>query len=286
MMSARPKVCLALGALWLFACGNAVQENTSAPDMAVEVIAPGQTGLPCEVQILLESRCNTGCHSDPPQMAALMPLVTLADLRKASRTDPTQSNGQRAVIRIQAIDKPMPPPPAQALSATDIATLKGWVEAGMPSAVCAQPSPFAADPTCTSMDTWTLGTRGSADMEPGMACIACHRKLRGPDLFIGGTVFPSAHEPDACNGTLPDDPNGATVLITGADGHMLPLDVSSTSGNFYQATRFGTVKLPYTAKVVFQGRERIMNSPQTVGDCNSCHTQDGTKSAPGRIVLP
>jgi hypothetical protein len=34
------------------------------------------------------------------------------------------------------------------------------------------------------------------------------------------------------------------------------------------------------------GRERIMSAGQTNGDCNSCHTQNGAMSAPGRIMLP
>jgi hypothetical protein len=46
------------------------------------------------------------------------------------------------------------------------------------------------------------------------------------------------------------------------------------------------------AKVVSMGRERAMIESQTSGDCNSCHTQNGTTpvgatmKAPGRIVLP
>jgi hypothetical protein len=34
------------------------------------------------------------------------------------------------------------------------------------------------------------------------------------------------------------------------------------------------------------GRERDMAATQTSGDCNVCHTQSGTMSAPGRIILP
>ena len=49
-------------------------------------------------------------------------------------------------------------------------------------------------------------------------------------------------------------------------------------------TRF--VLPPYTAKVLFGGRVREMIERQTDGDCNGCHTEDGAKDAPGRIVLP
>jgi hypothetical protein len=51
-------------------------------------------------------------------------------------------------------------------------------------------------------------------------------------------------------------------------------------------TNMGTIKLPYHAKVRQGGRERAMNAPQMVGDCNSCHTQTGQNGAPGRIVVP
>jgi hypothetical protein len=44
--------------------------------------------------------------------------------------------------------------------------------------------------------------------------------------------------------------------------------------------------LPFTAKVTFQGREIVMTTPQTDGDCNSCHTETGANGAPGRIKLP
>ena len=45
-------------------------------------------------------------------------------------------------------------------------------------------------------------------------------------------------------------------------------------------------KYPYTAKVLYNGNERVMHAEQTSGDCNACHTQYGTQDAPGRILLP
>jgi len=57
----------------------------------------------------------------------------------------------------------------------------------------------------------------------------------------------------------------------------------NAAGNF---TYTGALTTPYTAKVTYQGRERIMPAAQTSGDCNSCHTQNGTSGAPGRITLP
>jgi hypothetical protein len=140
--------------------------------------------------------------------------------------------------------------------------------------------PFTVAPKCTSGTMWTQANRGSSDMNPGKACIACHSTMNGPSLTIGGTVYPSAHEPDLCNGA--PGSNGARIVITGADGATLTL-TPGTSGNFNSRTK---VTLPFKAKVTYMGRERAMVATQVSGDCNSCHTQNGTNSAPGRILLP
>ncbi len=142
------------------------------------------------------------------------------------------------------------------------------------------PGPFTAAPTCTSGTMWTQGNHGSHDMNPGRACLMCHGTMNGPALTIGGTVYPTAHEPDLCDGA--DGSNGVRVELTGADGRTLTLTPRS-SGNFDTKTR---VMLPYRAKVTFMGRERAMGAMQTSGDCNSCHTQAGANGAPGRILLP
>ena len=142
------------------------------------------------------------------------------------------------------------------------------------------PDPFAVAPTCTSGTMWTQGDRGSDDMNPGRACTACHSMGDGPALTIGGTVYPTAHEPDLCNGA--NGANGARVVLTGEDGQTLTL-TPHVSGNFDSRTQ---VALPYRAKVTYMGRERAMAAMQTSGDCNSCHTQTGANSAPGRILLP
>jgi hypothetical protein len=119
-------------------------------------------------------------------------------------------------------------------------------------------------------------------MDPGQACIACHTKSGGeaPRFALGGTLYPSAHEPDNCNGG-PLTPM-ARVVITGADGASVTLTPNS-AGNFSYS---GAIALPYNAKVTYMGRERAMIAKQTSGDCNSCHTEMGAMMAPGRIMLP
>ena len=49
---------------------------------------------------------------------------------------------------------------------------------------------------------------------------------------------------------------------------------------------FEAVAFPIRARVIVNGTVREMMGTVLIGDCNSCHTQDGTSSAPGRIALP
>ena len=118
-------------------------------------------------------------------------------------------------------------------------------------------------------------------MNPGMACITCHKSSDEAPIFsIAGTVYPTGHEPDRCNSTV--GTAGARIVIIGADGQMVTL-MPNVAGNFTSST---AIKTPFQAKVTFQGRERLMLTPQTSGDCNSCHSQAGSKLAPGRITVP
>jgi hypothetical protein len=135
---------------------------------------------------------------------------------------------------------------------------------------------------------WTR--REDEFMTPGRACTACHRiEGEGPLFDIAGTVYPTAHEPDDCNGADGTTADGAVVVIKDANGTERRF-ATNRVGNF-GGTRTGIV-FPYTAWVEYQGRTREMVSPQTSGDCNTCHTPAGTTTldggfaAPGRIMLP
>jgi hypothetical protein len=129
---------------------------------------------------------------------------------------------------------------------------------------------------------------GSPDMLPGRACIACHARNEGPTFSIAGTVFASGHVPDDCLPTLAQSEvlTQATVVITDAAHQVLTLPLTPT-GNFAQwDDGSAALTFPITAKVVYQGQERVMRTPQRSGDCNGCHTEAGEKGAPGRITLP
>ena len=244
--------------------------------------------LPCDVAALLSSKCSS-CHGSTPAGGAPMSLVTYANLTAPSKSDPSKTNAVVSVARMNSTTSPMPPAGLPAATQTEIASLQSWISAGYPKTGCTTgvdagtaPDPFSVPPSCTSKTTWTRGTSGSGSMEPGMACINCHASSGGeaPTFTIAGTIYPTAHEPDLCNGANGTD--GAQVVITGANGATTTLTPNG-AGNFYYT---GTVAKPFRAKVIYMGRERDMASTQTSGDCNSCHTQNGTMSAPGRIILP
>ena len=46
------------------------------------------------------------------------------------------------------------------------------------------------------------------------------------------------------------------------------------------------IATPYSVKLLYEGRERIMGAMQTELSCNSCHTETGANGAPGRILVP
>ena len=149
--------------------------------------------------------------------------------------------------------------------------------------------PLSHDPACSRGLRWTKGDQGSPLMHPGVACLACHVK-QGPEiagrLSVAGTVYPIVHEPDDCYGV--DDADAPIVVeISAADGRVVALPVGPSGNFFHDPEEQGdSIVFPITARVLQGDRVRAMASPQASGDCNGCHTQDGTAGAPGRILAP
>lgn len=239
----------------------------------------GPSGLPCDVDGMLEKYCAS-CHGASPSSGTA--LVSWADLQAKAKTDPTKTEAQLSLSRMQ--NKTMPPANQPQPTSAEIAAFGAWVSGGTPTGTCggagptdAGPDPFAGPHVCTSKQYYTSGV--GMTMEPGNACVACH-KTRGAPLFaIAGTVYPTAHEPARCKAPASQ---GAVIVITDKNGKKYSLTANSV-GNF-AAT--GALALPYTAEVQFKGKSRAMATPQTSGDCNSCHTESGTNKAPGRVLLP
>jgi hypothetical protein len=294
-------------ALWstlavVAACGSAVTETQSVSGYTTgtgsggsggtgaSTGTAGMAGLPCDVAALLTSKCIS-CHSNPPLVNVPEALVSYADLTAPSKGDPSISAAAMALSRMKSTTSPMPPAPASPPTAAEIAAFEAWVTAGTPMGTCgdvdAGPNPFDAPAQCTSMVTSTV--IDGAAMKPGEACIACHVVKADPDqqLTIGGTAYATAHEPNDCNAQVETGPamNTAVVEVTDKNGAVFSLKVDSV-GNFSRKTILGPLATPYTAKIKYNGLERVMIAAQTTGDCNSCHTQTGTQNAPGRILLP
>lgn len=136
---------------------------------------------------------------------------------------------------------------------------------------------------------WTQGNRESPRMNPGLACLDCHKGSGEPEVAerfaIAGTVFPTGHEPDLCDG-IDGTARSVIVEVTTADMKVLQLPVNAAGNFMYDASESGPILFPIHARVLEGDRVRAMASPQSTGDCNACHTQSGTLGAPGRIVEP
>jgi hypothetical protein len=253
-------------------CVAAISCEDETPNIEPQTTLPA-TDLPCEVQTVMSARC-WACHGETPTAVGVPSLMSVAAFMAPSRTDPSRAMGAVAMERMQSTSSPMPPLPATAATADESAVISAWVAAGYPAGT-------GCSPICTSGRTWREGNEGSPEMNPGMACIQCHAASdEGPRFSIAGTVYPTLHEPDLCDGAPPS--SGAQVIITGADGRTLTL-APNAAGNFYSETR---VAGPYRARIVTSSGERAMTAPQTSGDCNSCHSLAGANAAPGRIMLP
>lgn len=248
--------------------------------------------LPCDVQAVL-ANCIT-CHGTNLTGGAPVRLVTYQDLIAPSPVDPTELEIDRAIARMGDAQRPMPPTgPAPA---SDIAVLVAWRNAGMPPSTC-NPATDGGTPgggtdagtpiteVCTSGTFWSSGNNGSSKMNPGLACIECHSQRGAPEFAAAGTLYPTIREPDLCNGASSSTYGGASVEIIDAQGKTYSTTPNS-AGNFYINAGSANLVMPIRARVSYQGKTREMLTAQNSADCNSCHTEQGTNGAPGRVALP
>lgn len=262
--------------------GGVGVNDDSGPQGGVGVVDGGAgtgatTGLPCDIQQLLEVRC-IACHS------ASMRLLTYADLQAKSGSNPANNMAQESLARMKGVGALMPPLPAVPPTPAEIATFGAWVTAGTPQGTACTnavdagppgPNPYNTPMQCTSGKT-TLGQ--SASMRPGEACQACHQKQGGPSYSVAGTVYPTAHEPQDCNGV----PGGMNVVVTDKNNKIVTIPVNGV-GNFGSNA---VVTAPFFVKVTSSKGTRPMIGSLTSGDCNSCHTPTGANGAPGRVMAP
>lgn len=246
---------------------------------------PAKADLPCDVANVLATACSS-CHGPTLAEGAPNRLVSYDDLSATIKGNDAVTQAELMLARMKDERKPMPP--SSPASPEAIAIVEKWIAAGMPKGSCAATGiDYSVEPTCTSKTKWTRGDRGSPLMRPGDACVACHdREREAPSLGVAGTVYPSAHEPNDCNG-IDGTASKTTVVITDAAGKTYKLPVNA-AGNFFSES--SSIKAPFRAKVIRGEAVFEMQAAITDGDCNGCHTAEGTTDdltkARGRIVLP
>ncbi len=159
----------------------------------------------------------------------------------------------------------MPTPPALSCAGLLISVLS--------LGACAPTGEPTAD--CVSGFRWIGGDRKSPNMNPGLACIACHTAQRGPQFTVAGTIYAATAEPDLCDGVA-----GTTIEVTDSRGIVTTLTTNS-AGNFYGNP---SLTFPVRARVRTSTGTREMTTAASSGDCNTCHTAAGANGAPGRIL--
>jgi cytochrome c5 len=224
------------------------------------------------------------CHSDPPR-GAPNALTTRAQLMARSATDPTKTMAEVSVERMRDAANPMPPTGVAAKS--DVDRIVAWIAAGYPEGQCGGGTNlFAADPVCTSGKTG-IHLKSGDGMEPGVACIDCHvKKKRQAIVSVGGTIYPSAHEPANCAGSADTALN--VVFTNDSSGKETRIAVAAqNNGNFSSRAQF--VPGAYHVRLETKDNRRVMGVALTMpqdGDCNRCHTDVGAEGAPGRLIDP
>src|SRR5690348_2262351 len=87
------------------------------------------SGIPCDVAGVL-STPGLQCPGAPPIAGVPVSLTTYDALHGPSPLYPGQTNAERAIARMQATASPMPPAPASAVPASEIAIVQAWVQGG------------------------------------------------------------------------------------------------------------------------------------------------------------
>lgn len=127
------------------------------------------TGLPCEVDAVLKTRCQT-CHASPPKYGASTALVTWDDLQKAGPGGSSNKKVYELVKeRIGDATRPMPPSPNPRLSDKEQAAITDWIAAGAKASAdrCKNERPDdGVKPLSCKPDT-TLKATKPFTMDPG-----------------------------------------------------------------------------------------------------------------------
>ncbi|MEO8179287.1 MAG: hypothetical protein ABI895_10680 [Deltaproteobacteria bacterium] len=137
---------------------------------------------------------------------------------------------------------------------------------------------------CYSGKQWIGGKRGDPRMYPGRDCVGCHIDNDGPELMVGGTIYPyvdgdflrvmlTPPTGDDCFG----EPN-QTIEITGGDGQIFEA-VTNEAGNFFIEGKATDLIKPFSAVLKWTGQDgAILEAPMSrrpdYGGCGRCHARD------------
>ncbi len=241
----------------------------------------------CAVLSVLQAKCWS-CHATTEHDDSDLKLVTYEDLTAESPDEPSMTNAEYAVVMMTNPADPMPPSGDVPATAADVAAFQAWIDAGYPKSDCGTlaDDPYEVAAACASGELWNPLEAPEETMYPGRECNPCHNDEivsngGDPPIFdIAGTVFANPFAPDDC---LSPETEGAQVEVIDANGTPYLLEVGPTGNFSLQAPGFA---YPYTARVIYQGRERWMTTAQSDADCNHCHTATGDDLVPGRVLLP
>jgi len=140
---------------------------------------------------------------------------------------------------------------------------------------------------CFSGKQWIGGKRGDPRMYPGRDCLGCHLDNDGPELMLGGTVYPfvqADYSPDAAanfkkkqSGEDCFGLEGVELKITGGDGQEFRV-TTNEAGNFFIEGKATDLVKPfnvegfYTDPVTGKLSNPRMGTPPSYGGCARCHT--------------
>jgi len=135
-------------------------------------------------------------------------------------------------------------------------------------------------------------------MYPGRDCVGCHIENDGPQLMLGGTIYPYVETdlrqiPSPVTGEAPAVQTGEdcfgepdqNIVITGADGQVFDL-ITNEAGNFFvEGNPEDLVKpfsavLNWTAKNGNKQTTRMAATFPSYGGCARCHSVDAEAYPP------
>jgi hypothetical protein len=128
---------------------------------------------------------------------------------------------------------------------------------------------------CYSEMRWVGGKRGSEEMYPGRDCVGCHLENDGPQLVLGGTIYPYLIGDRELSAELQTGADcfgleGVTLRITDDSGQVFEL-TTNRAGNFFVEGNPADFEMPFRAELQMGDIQRGMGTWPRYGGCAHCH---------------